>query len=88
MDRAEIVRNFAKRCADVGIPKNRVNEGFTNVLHQIAALDSQIEDPVACAILDGDELLTMATARTTADRHRKNKHDIIISTEWFFYMGH
>lgn len=88
MDRAKIVRDFARRCAGAGIPKNRVNEGFANVLRQLATLDPPLEDPAVCAILDRDELLTVATTRTNAEQHIKTKHGSILSTEWFYYMGH
>ena len=88
MGRSAVVREFAKSCEKVGITKAKVSEGFASVLHQLAALQPPIENSVACAILDGDELMTMATTWDRMETHKKLKPDLINSKEWFLYMEH
>lgn len=88
MDRASVVQEFAKQCLKVGIDKRKVDEGFASVLSQLSALDPPKNDAVVCAVLNGDDLIAMATSKEQAEIYRKERHGLIMSHEWFYYMGH
>lgn len=88
MDRADVVQEFAKQCLKVGIDKRRVNEGFASVLMQLSELDPPRKDAVVCAVINGDDLIALATSKEQAEIYRKERPGLIMSHEWFYYMGH
>lgn len=88
MDRADVVREFVESCGKVGITKNKITMGFASVLHQLAATNPPKKDAIVFAALDGEDLAVISATKDVVEDYKKGRDDLIISHEWFYYMGH